>query len=68
MPIHKTYFEQVPMETVRKILAERTRQEEAAQHEPATGSDAVKATPQDNQDKSLKKSSKLSPLEVWTLW
>ena len=68
MPIHKTYFEQVPMETVRKIIAEQTRQQEAVQHEPETGSDAVKATPQDAHDKSLEKSSELFPLEVWTLW
>jgi len=50
------------------MIAEQTRQEAAAQRELATSLDAVKATPEDAQDKSLKKSSEFPPLEVWTLW
>jgi hypothetical protein len=68
MSIQKTHFEQVPLEMVKKMIAEQSQREEITQQELATSSDAVKAIPQDEHDKSLAKSSALSSRYVWTLW
>jgi hypothetical protein len=68
MTTQKTHFEQVPLAMVRKMIAEQNRREEYTYGEPATGSNAMKPDPQGAPDKSLEKSSKRSPLTVWTLW
>jgi hypothetical protein len=68
MFIQKTHFEQVPLEMVKKMIAEQSQREEITQKGLATSSDAVKAIPQGEQDKSVAKSSALSPRYVWTLW
>jgi hypothetical protein len=68
MLIQKTHFKQVPLEFVRKLMEQQTRQETAAQRDQATGEDAAKPNPSGAREKAASKSGAPSPLEVWTRW
>jgi hypothetical protein len=68
MERRKTHFEQVPLELVRRMIAEQTRREELTQQDLATSHRPGKTTPETDYDKSLKKPSTLRPLDDWTQW
>jgi hypothetical protein len=68
MGTQKTHFEQVPLEMVRKMIAEQSRREEFSRQKPATSGAAVKTTPTSEQDKTSEKSKALPSLDLWTLW
>jgi len=64
----KTHFEQVSLETVRKIVEEQIRKETRTENDQEAQNNAVKEIPSGAEDQSIAWSRALSERENWEPW